>query len=75
MKEKFDNNRICYLGCMIHTIDRASFDIYDTFDQDCVCNYLTQEEIDKLNEANKLINQVLTSTMDRAKTLGINPDY
>lgn len=75
MTEKFDNNRICYLGCVIHMIDRASFDIYDTFDQDRVCNYLTKEEIDKLNEANKLIDQVLTSTMDRAKALGINPDY
>jgi len=83
MTEKFDNNKICYLnnnkicylGCLIHAIDRASIDICDAFEQDTVCDYLTKEEVDKLNEADKLINQVLTSTMGRATALGINPDH
>lgn len=74
MAVKNNPNRFAYIGCVIHSLDRALDEISSAEYNDSVCEFLTEEEVDVLEDAYKDIKKIYYSAQDRLKEFGIKGD-
>lgn len=68
---KNNPNRFAYIGCLIHSLDRALDELSSAEYNDDVCEILSEEERDMLNDAYGDIKHVFYSVQSKVKEFGI----
>lgn len=71
MAVKNNPNRFAYIGCLIHTLDRALDEIASAESNNHVCELLTEEEKEMLKEAYNNVKEVYWSAQSKLKEFGI----
>ena len=71
MTVKNNPNRFAYIGCLIHSLDRSLDELASASYNDDVCELLSDEERDMLEDAYDNVKQVFDSAQDKVKEFGI----
>ena len=71
MTVKNNPNRFAYIGCLIHSLDRSLDELASASFNDDVCELLSDEERDMLEDAYDNVKQVFESAQDKVKEFGI----
>lgn len=71
MTVKNNPNRFAYIGCLIHSLDRSLDELASASYNDDVCELLSEEERDMLEDAYDNVKQVFDSAQDKVKEFGI----
>lgn len=71
MTVKNNPNRFAYIGCLIHSLDRSLDELASASYNDDVCELLSDEERDMLEDAYDNVKQVFESAQDKVKEFGI----
>ena len=71
MTVKNNPNRFAYIGCLIHSLDRSLDELASASYNDDVCELLSEEEREMLEDAYDNVKQVFDSAQDKVKEFGI----
>ena len=71
MTVKNNPNRFAYIGCLIHSLDRSLDELASASYNDDVCELLSDEERDMLEDAYDNVKQVFDSAQEKVREFGI----
>lgn len=71
MTVKNNPNRFAYIGCLIHSLDRSLDELASASYNDDVCELLSEEERNMLEDAYDNVKQVFDSAQEKVREFGI----
>ena len=71
MTVKNNPNRFAYIGCLIHSLDRSLDELASASYNDDVCELLSEEERNMLEDAYADVKQVFDSAQEKVREFGI----
>lgn len=71
MTVKNNPNRFAYIGCLIHSLDRSLDELASASYNDDVCELLSEDERNMLEDAYDNVKQVFDSAQEKVREFGI----